>query len=72
MNFLLLYIESFDKVGENVTKQPIKLKPVYKSAIWGGSALRELYGVDEPLPELAEAWQLIVLEDGMNIMQSGA
>ncbi|NLE12236.1 MAG: mannose-6-phosphate isomerase [Clostridiales bacterium] len=53
-------------------KRPIKLKPVYKSAIWGGSALRELYGVDEPLPELAEAWQLTVREDGMNIMQSGA
>lgn len=43
---------------------PLKLIPVYKKAIWGGSRLGKNDGT-------AEAWLLTVRDDGMNIIDNG-
>ena len=33
--------------------EPMKLKPAVKDYLWGGTRLREEYGVDAPLDKLA-------------------
>ena len=39
--------------------EPMKLKTAVKDYLWGGTRLREEYGVDAPLDKLAEAWMQI-------------
>lgn len=51
--------------------EPLKLTPAVKDYIWGGTRLREEYGVDAPLDRLAEAWVLSCHPQGENVVASG-
>lgn len=51
--------------------EPIKLKPAVKDYLWGGTRLREEYGVDAPFDRLAEAWMLSCHPQGDDIVENG-
>ena len=44
----------------------LKLKPVFKNYIWGGTKLRDEYGFESDLDKLAEGWMLSCHKDGEN------
>lgn len=53
---------------------PMKLNPVFKSAIWGGKRLNkgDIIARDYIAREsIAEAWLLTVRDDGMNVIENG-
>ncbi len=49
----------------------LKLKPVFKDYIWGGTKLRDEYGFESNLEKLAEGWMLSCHKDGENIIDNG-
>lgn len=49
----------------------IKLTPVYKDYLWGGTRLRERYGKGQGLDRVAESWELAVHPDGTNRVAAG-
>lgn len=51
--------------------EPMKLKPAVKDYLWGGTRLREEYGVEAPLDKLAEAWMLSCHPQGEDIVENG-
>ena len=53
-------------------KYPIKLKFVPKTAIWGGSTLKNEWNKPCDLEKLAEAWELTVRKDAVNTIENGA
>lgn len=52
-------------------KYPMKLRPVTKEILWGGSRLKERYHKHADFDKLAETWELTVRPDGMSIIDSG-
>ncbi|MBE6795118.1 MAG: class I mannose-6-phosphate isomerase [Ruminococcaceae bacterium] len=50
---------------------PIKLKPVFKEIVWGGNRLKNDYGFESNLNNIAEAWMLCARDDGDNIVENG-
>lgn len=52
-------------------KYALRLGAVFKEAIWGGHALADSFGIDSGLPRQAEAWELTVRGDGMNVIENG-
>jgi len=52
-------------------KYPMKLRPVTKEILWGGSRLKERYNKKAPFEKLAETWELSVRPDGMSVIDSG-
>ena len=52
-------------------KYAMKLNPVYKEIIWGGSKLKTDFGKECDLDKLAESWELTVRHDGMNTIANG-
>ncbi len=50
---------------------PIKLKPVFKEIVWGGNRLKNDYGFESDLKNIAEAWMLCARNDGDNIILNG-
>lgn len=49
----------------------IRLRPACKDYPWGGTILREKYGVDSDMEPLAEAWVLSCHPDGESIIAEG-
>ena len=49
----------------------LKLKPVFKDYIWGGTKLRDEYGFESDLDKLAEGWMLSCHKDGENTIENG-
>ena len=49
----------------------LKLKPVFKDYIWGGTKFRDEYGFQSELTKLAEGWMLSCHKDGENIIENG-
>ena len=49
----------------------LKLNPVFKDYIWGGTKLRDEYGFQSDLTKLAEGWMLSCHKDGENIIENG-
>jgi len=54
-----------------MNKYPLKLAPVFKEIIWGGSKLKTDFGKKCDLEKLAESWELTVRSDGMNVIENG-
>ena len=50
----------------------LKLKPVFKDYIWGGTRLVGDYGFDTGFDKTAEGWMLACHKDGMNTVEGGA
>lgn len=49
----------------------LKLNPVFKDYIWGGTKLRDEYGFKSNLQKLAEGWMLSCHKDGENTIENG-
>ncbi len=49
----------------------LKLNPVFKDYIWGGTKLRDDYGFKSSLEKLAEGWMLSCHKDGENAVLNG-
>lgn len=46
---------------------PFLLTPVFKSYIWGGTRLRDVFGKDCAFPQIAESWECSTHPDGESI-----
>ena len=49
----------------------LKLNPVFKDYLWGGTKLRDEYGFKSNLDKLAEGWMLSCHKDGENTILKG-
>ena len=49
----------------------LKLNPVFKDYLWGGTKLRDEYGFVSDLKKLAEGWMLSCHKDGKNTIENG-
>lgn len=49
----------------------LKLNPVFKDYLWGGTKLRDEYGFESNLDKLAEGWMLSCHKDGENTIVNG-
>ena len=49
----------------------LKLSPVFKDYLWGGTKLRDEYGFKSDLTKLAEGWMLSCHKDGENTIENG-
>ena len=49
----------------------LKLKPVFKDYIWGGTRLHTDYGFETGFDKTAEGWMLACHKDGMNTIEGG-
>ncbi len=52
-------------------RYPLLLSSVTKTALWGGSRLREEYGKESPHEKISESWELTVREGDENIIRNG-
>lgn len=52
-------------------RYPLLLSPVTKTALWGGSRLRDEYGKQSPHARISEAWELTVREGDENTVLNG-
>lgn len=50
---------------------PIKMNPVFKSYIWGGSRLKEKYGKNSPYDVTAESWEVAAHKNGESTAANG-
>lgn len=51
--------------------QPIKLLPVFKNYIWGGTKLKTYFGKDCSYDRIAESWELSCHKDGNSVIANG-
>ncbi len=49
----------------------LKLNPVFKDYLWGGTKLRDEYRFESNLEKLAEGWMLSCHKDGENTIENG-
>ena len=49
----------------------VKLKPACKDYLWGGTKLKNEYGIESDLEKIAEAWSLSCHKDGACIIENG-
>ena len=49
----------------------LKLNPVFKDYIWGGTRLKDDYGFETGFDKTAEGWMLACHKDGMNTVDGG-
>ena len=49
----------------------LKLKPVFKDYIWGGTRLKSDFGFESGFEKTAEGWMLACHKDGMNTAEGG-
>lgn len=49
----------------------MKLNPVGKDYLWGGTKLREKYNKNIPLTPLAETWECSTHKDGLSVIDNG-
>lgn len=50
---------------------PFKLKPTIKDYIWGGTRLRDEFGMESSFERLAESWELSCHKDGLSVISGG-
>lgn len=49
----------------------LKLKPTFKSYIWGGHKLEDLFGYNNCGEKISESWEISVHPDGMSTSENG-
>ncbi len=55
----------------SITRYPMQLSPVCKSTIWGGNRMRDCFGYQTKLDNIAEAWMLSAREDNPGFVVNG-
>lgn len=64
--------EDIDETQLGFAHEPmVKLTPTYKDFIWGGTKLRDRYGMDCDYDVIAESWMLSAHPAGQSIIASG-
>lgn len=58
-------------IQEETMLYPIKLNPIYKYKIWGGSRLHTLYNRTLPMTKRAESWEISCREQDICTVQNG-
>ena len=53
-------------------KYPMKLIAPLKDYLWGGTRLRDEYGKETQLTQVAESWELACHKDGKSVIANGA
>ncbi len=57
---------------EERTLYPLKFVPIFKEKVWGGTAIRNVLGMDYgDLPNCGEAWMLSGMEDEESVVANG-
>ncbi|ACL70898.1 type I phosphomannose isomerase catalytic subunit [Halothermothrix orenii] len=51
---------------------PLKFKPVYKSKIWGGRKLKDVFNRDLPDQNIGESWEVAAHPNGTSIVANGS
>jgi len=51
---------------------PVKLKPVFKEYLWGGTKLKTIYDKKTELEKVAESWELSAHKDGQSTIDGGS
>ena len=51
--------------------EPLKFNGVYKDYIWGGTRMKEKFGINSDISPLAESWVLSCHPDGESIISNG-
>ena len=59
-------------MSEMIKPYPMKLSPVLKSALWGGTRLPTRWGKGEQGTSVAESWELSVRRQEQNVIANGA
>ena len=59
-----------DKTGKQI-KYPLKMRPVFKDYLWGGTRLKDEYNKKTTLPIVAESWEVSCHPDGLSIIDNG-
>jgi mannose-6-phosphate isomerase len=55
-----------------MTPLPLKFKPLYKERIWGGTALKDVFGKDIPEgARIGESWELADLPHDQSVIMNG-
>lgn len=54
-----------------MTKEPLFLTPVFQERIWGGTALRDVFGYDIPNDKTGECWAISAHPNGMGYIKNG-
>ncbi|HPP87289.1 MAG TPA: mannose-6-phosphate isomerase, partial [bacterium] len=50
---------------------PLKLRPIYKETVWGGSWLTKNFGKQLPSSKIGESWELVDRVDAATIIENG-
>ncbi|HON56062.1 MAG TPA: class I mannose-6-phosphate isomerase [bacterium] len=50
---------------------PLKLRPIYKETVWGGSWLTKNFGKQLPSSKIGESWELVDRVDAVTIIENG-
>ncbi|CUH97779.1 hypothetical protein P22_3923 [Propionispora sp. 2/2-37] len=50
---------------------PFKFQPVYKSLVWGGTRLQQLFARELPGAAIGESWEICTRENGMSVVANG-
>jgi mannose-6-phosphate isomerase len=51
--------------------QPLFLQPVFQERIWGGTALKDLFGYDIPSKHTGECWAISGHPNGQSVVKNG-
>ncbi len=51
--------------------EPIFFEPIFKERIWGGTALKEVFGYDIPFDNIGECWGISAHANGMTTVKYG-
>lgn len=51
--------------------EPMKMKPVFKEYLWGGSTLREVYHKPIPSETTSESWEVAMHKNGESLIAGG-
>ncbi len=68
----IIRLDNIDETKEsNADAGIIKLEPVFKDYLWGGTKLREIYNKRCEYDNIAESWELAAHKEGSSIVASG-
>lgn len=61
-------IKTLDQIGN---LYPLKFNPIYKSIIWGGSAITEFKNIKPVREGIGESWEISCVENDISIVSNG-
>lgn len=50
---------------------PMKIRPVYKNYLWGGTSLNKNFNKNSEFSKTAESWELSCCKDGLSVISNG-